>query len=76
VRVEVVLRGREDVQVREVPEPTLLGQGDALIRITTTAICGSDLHLYDGYIPTMRPGDILGHESMGEVVAVGRDVQR
>ncbi len=63
--------GREDVRVEEVPDPRILNPRDAIIKITLTAICGSDLHLYDGYIPTMEKGDILGHEFMGEVVEVG-----
>jgi threonine dehydrogenase-like Zn-dependent dehydrogenase len=67
--------GKYDVRVLEVPEPKILNPRDAIIKITTTAICGSDLHLYDGYIPTMEKGDILGHEFMGEVVEVGKDVK-
>src|SRR6266545_4619744 len=67
----VVWHGANDVRVERVPDPTILNARDAIIRITTTAICGSDLHLYDGYIPTMQAGDILGHEFMGEVVEVG-----
>ena len=67
-------RGRKDVAVERVPDPKIINPRDAIIRITTTAICGSDLHLYDGYIPTMKAGDILGHEFMGEVVETGRDV--
>jgi threonine dehydrogenase-like Zn-dependent dehydrogenase len=63
--------GKTDVRVETVPDPQILNPRDAIIRITSTAICGSDLHLYDGYIPTMRAGDILGHENMGEVVEVG-----
>ena len=66
--------GSRDVRVDSVPEPTILNSGDAIVKVTATAICGSDLHLYDGYIPAMRPGDILGHEFMGDVVAVGKDV--
>ena len=66
--------GRNTVEVREVPDPTLLNRRDAIVKVTSTAICGSDLHLYDGYIPTMKEGDILGHEFMGEVVEVGPDV--
>jgi threonine dehydrogenase-like Zn-dependent dehydrogenase len=65
-----------DVRVQNVPDPTIINPHDAVVKITTTAICGSDLHLYDGYIPTMRRGDILGHEFMGEVVDVGRDVNK
>jgi threonine dehydrogenase-like Zn-dependent dehydrogenase len=63
--------GRHDVRVDTVPDPEIVNPRDAIIRITSTAICGSDLHLYDKYIPTMRAGDILGHENMGEVVEVG-----
>jgi threonine dehydrogenase-like Zn-dependent dehydrogenase len=66
--------GKKDVQVLDVPEPKLLNRRDAIVRITSTAICGSDLHLYNGFMPTMREGDILGHEFMGEVVDVGPDV--
>jgi threonine dehydrogenase-like Zn-dependent dehydrogenase len=67
--------GKYDVRVYDVPEPKILNPHDAIIKVTTTAICGSDLHLYDGYIPTMEKGDILGHEFMGEVVEVGRAVK-
>jgi threonine dehydrogenase-like Zn-dependent dehydrogenase len=66
--------GRNKVEVQTVPDPELLNARDAIVKITSTAICGSDLHLYDGYIPTMRKGDVLGHEFMGEVVEVGRSV--
>jgi threonine dehydrogenase-like Zn-dependent dehydrogenase len=62
--------------VESVPEPKILDSRDAVVKITTTAICGSDLHMYDGYIPMMRKGDILGHEFMGEVVEVGHDVRK
>jgi threonine dehydrogenase-like Zn-dependent dehydrogenase len=67
--------GTNDVRVEDVPDPRILNPRDAVIRITSTAICGSDLHLYDGYIPTMMKGDILGHEFMGEVVEVGSAVK-
>jgi threonine dehydrogenase-like Zn-dependent dehydrogenase len=67
--------GALDLRVQEVPEPRILNPRDAIIRITSTAICGSDLHIYDGYIPTMMKGDILGHEFMGEVVEVGPAVK-
>src|SRR6185503_16555059 len=74
-RVKAVCwEGRTKVRVETVPDPVLLNPRDAIVRVTSTAICGSDLHLYDGYIPTMKAGDILGHEFMGEVVDVGRDV--
>jgi len=69
-----VWSGRNTVQVEQVPDPTILNARDAIVKITSTAICGSDLHLYDGYIPAMRRGDVLGHEFMGEVVEVGRGV--
>src|SRR5215471_10974191 len=62
-----------DVRVERVPDPAIVNPRDAIIKITTTAICGSDLHLLDGFIPTMKEGDILGHEFMGEVVEVGQD---
>ena len=55
----VVWHGASDVRVERVPDPTILNPRDAIVRITTTAICGSDLHLFDGYIPTMQAGDIL-----------------
>ena len=66
--------GKEDVRIDTVPDPKIEDPRDAIIRITSTAICGSDLHLYDGYMPTMKKGDVLGHESMGEVVEVGSGV--
>ena len=69
----VCYHGKEDVRVETVPDPKILNPRDAIVKITATAICGSDLHIYDGYIPTMEKGDVLGHEFMGEVVEVGRD---
>jgi threonine dehydrogenase-like Zn-dependent dehydrogenase len=66
--------GKNDVRVDTVPDPVIVNPRDAIVRITSTAICGSDLHLYDGYIPTMQKGDVLGHEFMGEVVETGREV--
>lgn len=66
--------GKEKVEVRDVPDPKILNQRDAIVKITSTAICGSDLHLYNGFVPTMESGDILGHEFMGEVVETGRGV--
>jgi threonine dehydrogenase-like Zn-dependent dehydrogenase len=69
-------QGKEDVRVETVPDPRILNPRDAIIRITSTAICGSDLHLYDGFIPTLTPGDILGHEFMGEVVEIGPEVKK
>jgi threonine dehydrogenase-like Zn-dependent dehydrogenase len=68
----LVWHGTNDVRIERVPDPQLLNPRDAIVKVTTTAICGSDLHLLDGFIPTMKPGDILGHEFMGEVVEVGR----
>ena len=66
--------GKKDVRVETVPDPRILNQRDAIVKISSTAICGSDLHLYNGFIPTMVKGDILGHEFMGEVVEVGKQV--
>lgn len=63
--------GKEKIQVHDVPEPKILNPRDAIVRVTTTCICGSDLHLYDGLVPTLAQGDILGHEFMGEVVDTG-----
>ncbi|MDB5561538.1 MAG: glutathione-dependent formaldehyde dehydrogenase, partial [Hyphomicrobiales bacterium] len=63
--------GTHDVRVDTVPDPEIMNPRDAIIKVTSTAICGSDLHLYDGVIPGMLPGDVLGHEFMGEVVDVG-----
>ena len=68
--------GTTDVRVEQVPDPKILNPKDAIVKVTSTAICGSDLHLYDGYIPTMKKGDILGHEFMGEIVEVGKEVQK
>jgi threonine dehydrogenase-like Zn-dependent dehydrogenase len=65
-----------DVRVERVPDPRILNPRDAIVKVSSTAICGSDLHLYDGYIPSMMQGDILGHEFMGEVVDVGAEVKR
>ncbi|ORV08300.1 zinc-dependent alcohol dehydrogenase [Mycobacterium celatum] len=69
-----VWAGRNSVEVQSVPDPQILNERDAIVKITSTAICGSDLHIYDGYIPTVKHGDILGHEFMGEVVEVGKAV--
>jgi threonine dehydrogenase-like Zn-dependent dehydrogenase len=66
--------GKNEVKIQNVPDPTILNARDAIVRITSSAICGSDLHLLDGYVPTMEPGDVLGHEFMGEVVETGRGV--
>ena len=68
--------GKHDVRVVNVPDPEILNPRDAIVRVTSTAICGSDLHLYDGFIPTMEKGDIVGHEFMGEVVEVGSEVKK
>ena len=69
-----VWSGRNKVEVQNVPDPKILNDRDAIVKISSTAICGSDLHLYDGYIPAMRKGDILGHEFMGEIVETGKGV--
>ncbi len=68
--------GSESTEVHEVPDPKIINPHDAVIRITRTAICGSDLHLYGGYIPSMESGDILGHEFMGIVEEVGSEVKK
>jgi threonine dehydrogenase-like Zn-dependent dehydrogenase len=67
--------GKMSVQVDDVPDPKILNARDAIVRITKTAICGSDLHLYNGFIPTMKRGDVIGHEFMGEVVELGSGVK-
>ncbi|HEY8520539.1 MAG TPA: zinc-dependent alcohol dehydrogenase [Gammaproteobacteria bacterium] len=63
------------VEIHDVPEPRILNRRDAILKVSSTAICGSDLHLYNGFVPTMMPGDVLGHEFMGEVVELGPDVR-
>ncbi|MCU7494875.1 MAG: glutathione-dependent formaldehyde dehydrogenase [Ignavibacteria bacterium] len=72
----LVFHGTEDVRVEVVKDPEIKNSGDVIVKVSSTAICGSDLHLYDGYIPTTEKGDILGHEFMGEVVERGNDVKR
>lgn len=67
--------GKHDMRVVDVPEPTLLNRHDAIVKVTSTAICGSELHLYNGFVPTMEQGDIMGHEFMGEIVEVGPEVK-
>src|SRR5436190_7804069 len=66
---------KRTMRVEQVPDPKILNARDAIVRITSTAICGSDLHLYNGFIPTVESGDILGHEFMGEVVETGKEVK-
>ncbi len=66
--------GKQDLRVENVPDPKILNRRDVILKVSSTAICGSDLHIYNGLIPTMKAGDILGHEFMGEVVEVGRDI--
>jgi threonine dehydrogenase-like Zn-dependent dehydrogenase len=72
----VCWEGKETIRVETVADPVILNPRDAIIKVTSTAICGSDLHLYNGYVPTMEKGDVLGHEFMGEVVEVGKDNHR
>lgn len=67
--------GTKHVEVEKVPDPHILNPQDVIVKITSTAICGSDLHLYDGVIPTMQKGDILGHEFMGEIIEVGPNIK-
>jgi threonine dehydrogenase-like Zn-dependent dehydrogenase len=68
-------QGKRDVRIEDVPRPELVNPTDAIIEVTATAICGSDLHLYHGRVPSMREGDVLGHEPMGEVIEVGSEVE-
>jgi threonine dehydrogenase-like Zn-dependent dehydrogenase len=68
--------GKQKMEVREVPDPSILNAEDCIVRVTSSAICGSDLHLYNGFLPMMEPGDVMGHEFMGEVVDVGPNVRR
>lgn len=70
-----VWHGKQDVRIDNVPDPEILNPRDAIVKITSTAICGSDLHLYNGFVPTMEKGDIIGHEFMGEIVELGKDVK-
>jgi threonine dehydrogenase-like Zn-dependent dehydrogenase len=72
----VCWQGVNRLSVEQVPDPRILNDGDAILRVTASSVCGSDLHLIDGYIPAMRNGDILGHEFMGEVVEVGPAVSK
>jgi threonine dehydrogenase-like Zn-dependent dehydrogenase len=67
--------GKHDVRIESVPDPQIINPRDAIVKVSATAICGSDLHLYDGYIPAMERGDILGHEFMGEVVELGSAIR-
>jgi threonine dehydrogenase-like Zn-dependent dehydrogenase len=71
----VCWKGKDHVEVSSVPDPAILNPNDAIVRVSLTAICGSDLHIYGGYIPTMKDGDVLGHEFMGEVLETGSAVQ-
>ncbi|WP_207428288.1 zinc-dependent alcohol dehydrogenase [Pedobacter sp. SYSU D00535] len=68
--------GIKDLRVETVPDPTILNPRDAIVKVTMSSVCGSDLHLYNGFVPTMREGDIIGHEFMGEIVETGKDVQK
>jgi threonine dehydrogenase-like Zn-dependent dehydrogenase len=68
--------GKNDVRIEDVPDPQIINQRDAIVKITSTAICGSDLHLYNHFVPTMEQGDILGHEFMGEIVEVGKECKK
>uniref|UniRef100_C6E8R9 Alcohol dehydrogenase GroES domain protein n=1 Tax=Geobacter sp. (strain M21) TaxID=443144 RepID=C6E8R9_GEOSM len=72
----VCWHGKQDVRVDTVPDPEIVQKGDVIVKVALTCICGSDLHLYNGYVPTMKKGDILGHEFVGEIVAAGPGVSR
>src|SRR3954469_16414580 len=71
----LVWHGKKDVRCDNVPDPAIEHPRDAIIRVTSTCICGSDLHLYDGFMMGMKDGDIVGHEPMGEVIEVGSEVR-
>jgi threonine dehydrogenase-like Zn-dependent dehydrogenase len=71
----LVWHGKEDIRYDTVTDPAIEDSRDAIIRVTSCAICGSDLHLFHNFIPAMLPGDIMGHEMMGEVVDVGHGAQ-
>jgi threonine dehydrogenase-like Zn-dependent dehydrogenase len=71
----VTWEGKNKLQVRNVPDPEILNPHDAIVKVSLTAICGSDLRIYDGFVPTMESGDVLGHEFMGEVVEIGPEVR-
>ncbi len=68
--------GKNDVRIERVDDPKIVSPNDVIVRVTLTAICGSDLHIYNGFIPGMKKGDILGHEFMGEVVEIGQNIKR
>src|SRR3954452_11588200 len=68
--------GVNDLRVESVPDPSIVNPRDAILRVTMSTTCGSDLHFIDGYIPTMRSGDVIGHEFMGQVLEVGSDVKK
>jgi threonine dehydrogenase-like Zn-dependent dehydrogenase len=72
----LVWHGTGDIRCDTVPDPRIESDRDAIIRVTSCAICGSDLHLFDHFIPAMKSGDIMGHETMGEVVEVGPAVKQ
>src|ERR1700710_2282048 len=72
----LVYHGAKDVRIDQVPDPTIIDPKDVILKVTSTAICGSDLHLFGGLIPTTEDGDIFGHEFMGEVVEVGSEVKK
>lgn len=67
---------KKKIRVKNVPDPEIINDRDIIVKITATAICGSDLHLYNGVMPTMKTGDVLGHEFMGEVVKIGTGIKK
>lgn len=68
--------GKRDMRVVDVPDPKILNKKDAIVKVSSAAICGSELHLYNGFVPTMEQGDVMGHEFMGEIVEVGPEVKQ
>ncbi|HEY6738037.1 MAG TPA: alcohol dehydrogenase catalytic domain-containing protein, partial [Actinopolymorphaceae bacterium] len=72
----VTWHGVDDLRVETVPDPSVLNSHDAIVRVTASSVCGSDLHLLGGFVPSMLAGDIIGHEFTGEIVEVGTDVRQ
>jgi threonine dehydrogenase-like Zn-dependent dehydrogenase len=68
--------GKQDMRVVDVPDPKILNKKDAIVKVSSAAICGSELHLYNGFVPTMEQGDVMGHEFMGEIVEIGPEVKQ
>ena len=72
----ITWQGKQDVRLMDVPDPAVVNPHDAIVKVTSTAICGSDLHLYNGFVPGMKAGDVIGHEFMGEIISTGPACER